>query len=204
MKERPIIFNAEMIRAILDGRKTQTRRVLKKQPLEILPMKVPNEWIGLMSREPNRGVVFKSKYGVPGDRLWVKETHWINQDEHLVCYRADNEMPEHVRACGEHWRPSIHMPRWASRILLEITDNRVERARDITIRDLIAEGAWDLPEDWDSGEALDYTAEGCSDPRPWSAWSRLWDSINAKRGYGLGVNPWVWVIAFKSVKGGAQ
>ena len=162
MKERPILFSGPMVRAILNGTKTQTRRVMR-----------PGERVEKM-------ILNKSPYGIPGDRLWVRET-WTGADDpahkHAVHYRADGE-----RAC--RWRPSILMPRWASRITLEVTGIRIERLCDITERDALAEGCVG-----DGHVTVDARA----------AFKLLWGSLNAKRGYGWDANPWVWVIHFKRI-----
>lgn len=173
MKERPILFSGEMVRAILDGRKTQTRRVIKPQgePYTIEDVDV-----------------LKCPYGIPGDRLWVRETFADLRGMgfgHKWAYRADTpegSESDRIRiGYGVRWKPSIHMPRWASRITLEITDIRVERVQDITYIDAKAEG-------------VEYE-KGYTDPR--EAFATLWNSINAKRDYGWAMNPWVWIIEFK-------
>ena len=207
IKERPIIFSTPMVRAILDGRKTQTRRVIKPQPEY-------NENEGFCWRGWATGIAFPGKrkdanfsdrcpYGTPGDRLWVRETFAETdtaEDSPVVAYKAggsiligrDHPNGNDFLLCGteserdidvEQWKPSIHMPRWAARILLEITSVRVERLQEIGENDALAEG---IP--W---RGLDHeTARG--------AFRELWDSINAKRGFGWGNNPWVWVIGFNS------
>ena len=173
MKERPIIFSGEMVRAILDGRKTQTRRVIKPQPLR--------DYAELRSRCP---------HGVPGDRLWVRETHGFLAEQ--VLYRADvpSDFEEYKKTAFwrvEKWRPSIHMPRWASRITLEITGVRVELVQRIGLGDITAEGI-----QADLGPAAHSTINDS-----YVRFIELWDSINAKRGYGWDTNPWVWVLEFK-------
>ena len=197
IRERPILFSGEMVRAILDGRKTQTRRVLSKQPLEIIPMKTPGLWTGLMSRDPNRGVVFKCKYGRPGDRLWVREAARVTAlcgNAAVVQYKADLSTINALRIPRSHaglptaqerenFYSGRFMPRWASRISLEITDVRVERVQEISVNDSRAEGS-----PWDEHGFR-------SEHRPW--FIETWNSINAKRGFGWDVNPWVWVIEFK-------
>ena len=151
MTERPILFSAPMVRALLAGTKTQTRRALRIQPLDVLPMNgehTGREWVGLMQREPEpKGVAFRCKFGVPGDRLWVRETtaEFIDYDYidgrevelgRDIVYRADGEdQKRHSK-----WRPSIHMPRERSRITLEIVSVRVERLQDISEADADAEG----------------------------------------------------------------
>ena len=182
MKERPIIFNTEMVRAILDGRKTQTRRVVKYKAY---------------TREGDPVYPHECPYGEIGDRLWVRET-WAYTDgggalvmggiietvEPQIVYKANGyKYSESLK-----WKPSIHMPRWASRITLEITDVRVERARDISYGDLCKEGF------------KTYGLSEKSEMLPASIWfQELWDSLNAKRGYSWKSNPWVWVIEFKPI-----
>ena len=198
MKEHPIIFSGPMVRAILDGRKTQTRRVIKPQP-EIVdkePRYRKNTWALWSDKIPKYkgGLIVSCPYGKPGDLLYVKET-WrpIASSEQLL-YRADIY---NVMAWDEFgkWHPSIHMPRWASRITLEITDVRVERVQEISEENAIAEGM--------QGDI--YGEDMGISPRVDSHSVRinfmdLWDSINLKRGYGWDVNPWVWVLGFKKEK----
>ena len=161
MKERGMIFNGEMVRAILDGRKTQTRRIMKAQPdtpefglRRIIESSIANE-IGMYfwSQEDARGIKARSKqfscpFGDVGDRIWVRET-WAEAGAgapDLKLYRAN--YPEHVPTHYENvppvdeirWTPSIHMPRWASRLTLEITGVRVERLDKISEEDAISEG----------------------------------------------------------------
>jgi hypothetical protein len=191
MKERPIIFSGDMVRVILDGRKTQTRRVIKPQP-KIIHALYPDASIEterIFRRGDQR---IHCPYGIPGDRLWVRETfchatltgYDARKDGGDYWYRATDE-----GLCDGPWKPSIFMPRWASRILLEITEVRVERVQDISEKDAGAEGAWRTP-------------AGCShysiEPPEFET---LWDSINAKRGYSWESNPWVWVISFRRIEG---
>ena len=193
MKERPILFSAEMIKAILDGRKTMTRRVIKDNCPFVTGAYFDEEterwyWTTGAERErlPTDRCLGKCPYGQPGDRLWVRETwlsyrhlHKNGRDEALLIYRADGEdLPKQAR--GTKWRPSIFMPRWASRITLEITAVRVERVQDIGDEDAEAEGlSW------------------CNAASPRDKFQCLWNSLNLKRGYGWDANPWVWVISFK-------
>lgn len=173
MKERPILFSAPMVRALLDGRKTQTRRVVKPQPTATREEAI---------RTYGKGGTFileagffgvRCPYGQLGDRLWVRETWGACAGSPV--YRADDNAtcPD-----GGRWKPSIHMPRWASRITLEVTGVRVERLQDISEEDAIAEG---VPEQ--RGD-------------PW-AFQCLWDSINgARERCSWAANPWVWAITF--------
>lgn len=162
MKERPIIFSAPMVRAILAGTKVQTRFVLG------------------------------CPYGQPGDRLWVREA-WARDDEDgQLMYRADVGRD----LCADAWRPSIHMPRWASRITLEVTAVRVERLQDISEADAQAEGVIPKWEPGCSGRLMD--AFGGFSFRPAaSAYAELWEQINGPGAWDA--NPWVWVVEFKRV-----
>jgi hypothetical protein len=183
MKERPIIFSGEMVRAILEGRKTQTRRVISKAiNADYLGMKDGTyQWLPL----DKNGHYISCPYGKPGDQLWVRETFAVMSDGEKtgVCYRIDGE--EQIdREQGERWTSPRFMPRWASRIMLVVMDIRAEMVRKISEDDAMQEGLWD-----------GNTSTG---PNDWhrQQFHRLWDSINAKRGYGWEVNPWVWVIEF--------
>ena len=227
MKERPILFSGAMVRAILAGNKTQTRRALKIQPLDVLPMNgdlTGKEWIGLKQKDPPKGLMFKCKYGEPGDRLWVRETHYLfgqwgkngvsksgKQKWKFVTYREQGakyqeEPPASVCKLKEHigWfkRPSIHMPRWASRINLEIIGIRVERLQDISEEDARAEGAsrtlWYFPNPKDEDSGINLHPYGLQISYR-SGFATLWDSINTERGFGWNVNPWVWVVEFRRV-----
>lgn len=250
MKERGMIFNSEMVRAILDGRKTQTRRIMKVQP-EPSKSRPGDFWFSSKKLEsmvhisdfaPGNSPIADyhlfiqehcCPFGAVGDRIWVRETWALLGNEDGCCvdwndnlckgdektaariYRSSCEQrpgdyglwsipdnaywkphTENEKFEGA-WRPSIHMPRWASRILLEITDVRVERLNDISQEDAQAEGM-----------ALTGWRPTYSDPdsggevwTPYDNFARLWESI-----YGEGswkANPWVWVIEFKRVEGGA-
>lgn len=194
MTERGMIFNAEMVRAILDGRKTQTRRPIKwKQTrfTEIGEREDGSKWPWSEDAEHACDFWHPCPFGAVGDRIWVRET-WarynIDQNSHDIAYRATTpeDWPEEGR-----WRSSIHMPRWASRILLEITDVRVERLNAISEEDARAEGIID-------GGCLN-----CGEPEPdaTDAFAYLWQSIYGQESWKA--NPWVWVIEFKRVEGGA-
>lgn len=204
MIARPILFSAAMVRALLSGAKTQTRRALKKQPLDILPMegdKAGREWIILDQREPEpKGKVIHCRFGVPGDFLWVRETHAIvgNVDPGWVLYRANGYESE----CRRHrfdspppeseitWKPSIHMPRWASRLTLRITNVRVERLNDISEADARAEGV-------SFGNITDQTT-GEIDRDAIEAYEKLWESINGPRSWAR--NDWVWCLSFEVIR----
>lgn len=191
-KERPILFNAEMVRAILDGRKTQTRRIIKPQPVWDTAFTGKE---GLVLGEnvwsPDEYANYATcPYGQPGDRLWVRETfaEGLCTDSTLA-FRATHKPIDLAEGWDEKikWRPSIHMPRWASRITLEITGVRVERLQDISDKDARAEGA--------SSVSFPVTENQRSDIDRFRA---LW---NLTYGAGAwGENPWVWVIEFKRVE----
>ncbi|HFF8969403.1 hypothetical protein [Serratia marcescens] len=177
MKERPVIFNGEMVRAILDGRKTQTRRALnwKRQPYtEMAERDDGSLWPWAEDGERGGDIWFSCPFGEVGDRLWVRET--FGDCGNRLVYRADTE--DGAASQVKRWVPSIHMPRWASRITLEITGVRVERLQDISEADAIAEGGTKhFNIDW---------------------FGPLWASI-----YGVdswNSNPWVWVIEFRRVE----
>lgn len=201
MAERPILFSAPMVRALLNGSKTQTRRVVKPQPHHGPVGQMVNlgdaDWAmddGDLSGQ------WRCPYGVAGDRLWVKETYsgphalrelppreWLvgAPFQPGIWYWADGNPTD-----GDWTRPkpSIHMPRWASRITLQITDVRVERLQDISEEDAVAEGVC-----------------GSGDPEVWppcakAAYLDLWDEINgADEAKAWVSNPWVWVVAFERV-----
>lgn len=203
MKERPILFNSEMVRAILDGRKTQTRRLLKPQP-----DLVGNCWkwknCAWTAEEPYCLVhnmldpVSLCPFGQPGDRLWVRETWCVHpyalegadKDEDMIVYRAND-----YRLVDSEftWKPSIHMPRWASRITLEVVNVRVERLCSISHEDALKEGVWPGETPYND-ELIDEFKTPAQ-----KLFAGLWNSINGKRGYAWDTNPWVWVVEFKRV-----
>ena len=185
MKERPILFSAPMVRAILEGRKTQTRRVVKSN----WDAKDDDNWPMVMDED---GLWFRQAcpYGQIGDRLWVREAFFIDEGKGSVRYRASG----HVSPFG--WKPSIHMPRWASRILLEITSVRVERLQDISEVDALAEGITESQIDTElkAAEEMDQV-----EPNPARCCFRyLWEDINGIESWAD--NPWVWVVEFKKVE----
>lgn len=211
IKERPILFSAPMVRAILEGRKTVTRREIKtrmrsadtsfelhqQQDGSWRPMHTFDE--SCMDDQGTEHPIL-CPYGKPGDRLWVRETCLINdfrdggvpEAERADCqiiYRADGTPDWEGEEELIRWRPSIHMPRWASRILLEITDVRVERLQDITRADIRAEGLQCPPE-----LASDDVSPNYRDWYP-AAWRELWEST----GGDWETNTWVWVVEFKRV-----
>ncbi len=202
-----MIFNGEMVRAILDGRKTQTRRPLKwKQTrfTEIGEREDGSRWPWSEDAERVCDFWHPCPFGAVGDRIWVRET-WAEAGAgapDLKLYRAN--YPDHVpthyenvpKAEDVRWTPSIHMPRWASRLTLEITGVRVERLRSISQADAIAEGA---PPSHPSIDAVsrDYGYPDFS--RSW--YGQTWQSIYGEESWNA--NPWVWVIEFKRVEGAA-
>jgi hypothetical protein len=196
MKERGILFSAPMVRAILAGTKTQTRRVVRG-PIEYLGPSGGQDdlsswgWFfdgqdqhgymvlarGMNERFDNGFISIPCPYGVPGDRLWVRET-WRGEGPSTVQYRADGGDVGTLK-----WRPSIFMPRAYSRIDLEVTEIRVQRVQEITEEDAYAEGI--------SG--------GDSMGDPVGEYAKLWDSINGKRAPWAS-NPWVWALTFRRVR----
>ena len=202
MKEHPILFSTPMVRAILEGRKTQTRRVIQPQP-EIIIRPIDDKCNEVIWSDSKRvlsiggggdvlGACVRElcPYGYRGDRLWVRETFaycpgdvYVYRSDYLYDVDSESAMTINMKT-GEtmplRWRPSIHMPRKASRLTLEIVNVRVERLQEISEEDAISEGFRNLATDTARGD-----------------FSYLWDHINAKRGFGWDVNPWVWVIEFK-------
>lgn len=229
--ERPISFNSEMVRAILEGRKTQTRRVVKPQPFLDTSMKHTMfiggtvwmkgkkfaDWAHCI-KNPNSMIQF-SPYGQVGDRLWVRENfryencdwdldHW----ETLVFYTVPDPSVDQL-VSRQKWLPSpevepfgffdgwdepVKMPRWASRITLEITDVRVERLQDISEQDAMAEGVQLDAQEFHRWKA--YGAETSVFALPRLSFRSLWNSISKKRDFCWEKNPWIWVIEFKRVK----
>ena len=226
MKESPILFSVEMIRAILDGQKTITRRVIKPQP-DVQGWQhatLQPDSFGTWSYPAGAGGRWKCPYGRSGDGLWVREAWrvgaWsVNNGGFAVDYKADNSCRKEWLHCEDdnvwmrlwkqstydaikmfgsgdqtwepgkspcRWRPSIFMPRWASRIALEIVSVRVERLREISRDDCVREGLPPIT---------------CGDPERAMRvkFSTLWDSINTNRECGWDLDPWVWVIEFKRI-----
>lgn len=209
MTIRPIIFNGEMVRALLDGRKTQTRQVLKPQP-EYRGgygcMHDPEEW-GWEDECGNHAPVTshrpRGQNYAPGDLLWVRETWaksgfgWGNESRlGRKHYRAD---PDHGwQPCWGPWKPSIHMPRWASRLTLRVTDVRVQRVQKISEGDAEAEGC--SASGWSPSPADPDNVTGAESLSARDAFTRLWNSIYAKRGTGWDANPWVVAITFDVIR----
>lgn len=205
-QERPILFNGAMVRAILEGQKTVTRRMVKHQPDVPVTDAIPQrdyphgpatvDWYwrpqhGHLNGVPSNSWDFKCPYGQPGDRLWVRETFAAYGDKKMAAihYRADR--PHHVGQKGMGYKPSIHMPRWASRIILEITDVRVERLQDISYESARAEGVRNHP-DIESGkvEGTILTSK--------ALFECLWCDTYGDDSWDA--NPWVWVVEFKRLE----
>ncbi len=205
MKERPILFSTPMVQAIQKGEKTQTRRT---PSLEKINNTLPSDVLGprwgydgtnvhgdhlffdvyaaSAGHEPPDCIeVVRCPYGVPGDRLWVRET-WRSYEFGGTYYLADEPWNK-----GAGWKPSIFMPRHLSRITLEIISIRVQRIQEISEADCCAEMG--CPAEWPGPGPEPYKR----DLR--GAFQILWDGINAKRGYGWDVNPWVFAIEFRRV-----
>lgn len=218
-KERPILFNSEMVRAILDGRKTQTRRVMRRQPDAVERFKHGEETTDTDAQYAvlrcyntpkffkgcNSGWFADAKYKTPfnefnvGDHLWVRETFAVvpesayrhsqivqtispDDAEKAAIYKQNFNLS----SSGLKWKPSIHMPRWAARILLEITKIRVERLNDISEADCLKEGI---------GSPL---LRDCKKPK----FMDLWKSVYGEAAWDE--NPWVWVVEFKVIEGATQ
>lgn len=234
MKERPIIFSESMVRAILSGAKTQTRRVVKVRCHSICEGDDGKLWPWSEDAELAEDFWHPCPYGQPGDRLWVREKwrigawdedrgavaidyfdgprrEWIEVPDPTLDGELFNRLwqqsTDDARAAGLtpdddgryrwapgespcRWRPSIHMPRWASRITLEITDVRVERLQDISTVDALAEGVNVHPDHHGKPRSSLYS--------PVQAHADLWEQINGPESWAA--NPWVWVIEFKKLE----
>jgi len=206
--ERPILFSAPMVRAILAGQKTQTRRVVKPQP-ELAQLLTHSGWSAWFD---GHGRPLRNPYGQPGDRLWVREAwaqNWnqlsdTRMDRSYV-YRADGEGRAQDNGTDLPWRPSIHMPRAASRLSLEITGVRVERLQAISEVDARAEGVERI--DIEFGMRLrtpHWRAYGNEDTQycisPEASFQALWRSINGTESWDA--NPFVWAVEFKRLEAG--
>lgn len=212
-RERPILFSSSMVRAILAGSKTQTRRVTKPQPGEHI---WTDSKTGLLMTDIKHkygaSTAIICPYGQPGDRLWVREAwrpNWTIEHGHVIEFAADNAVQCFNGCCNDMqviepgyswltsnydcylkpWRRSIHMHRWASRILLEITAVRVERLNEISGADARAEGCPDKYVDGAEIASMDAMS------REW--YGQLWESINGAGSWSA--NPWVWCLTFKRV-----
>lgn len=208
MKERPILFSGPMVSAILDGSKTQTRRVIKPQPSMLTGMwywvckKLAAGYLHTDTEAMIRLMKPFCPYGQVGDQLWVRETHaivpwtaYLRSDGVQQTRRPNDNHDAAIYKAGwnhckpSRWRPSIHMPRWASRIQLEITGIRVERLQDISEADCFAEGC--------AGGHGSIPGYGYN-ATPYEHYKWLWESINGTASWGA--NPWVWVVEFKRIK----
>jgi len=234
MSEKPIIFSAAMVNAILDGRKTNTRRlngldIINQTPDRYSFVGMTDDlgypaskgflWAGFKHTDAESPHYIKCPYGKGGDRLWVRENHqyydWTEDGDPHMRYQADgavmyrefhkltDDQMDRIdtiwaelsreenykidrRASDKKWRPSIHMPRWASRIDLEITGIQIERLQDISEEDAKSEGAEH------SSIGITYRTSFCI----------VWDSINQKQGETWKDNPWCWVVQFKRIQDG--
>lgn len=234
VKEKPILFSGEMVRAILAGRKSMTRRVVKPQTA-ILTDSLARS-LDVRPPDNENAPVIPCPYGSPGDHLWVRETFYCDDYRYpsaparelleAIEYRASHYCADWEAGCpctDSAWRPSIHMPRWASRITLEIVSVRVERLQEISEVDAWAEGLFQIGDDL----ATPMNVCVCDEPNlrsgmafaehvgpPWytyagnprEAFENLWDGINNPHQYcaedapnGWDANPWVWVIEFKPI-----
>ncbi len=228
MVEHPILFSGPMVRAILEGRKTQTRRVIKRPP-------VPYEWptdgpqFAFLAKDypslKKMGHIavglqhnaWVCPYGSVGDRLWVRETwayhlsadreksvqEWVKEEAsegrlHLD-FRASGHMQTGCGGAAGRWRPSIHQPRWASRILLEVTEVRVQRLNDIDDDDALAEGLKDTLQ-WGDETVKEnrYEVGDIKSSDAIECYALLWDSINGEGSWDT--NPWVWAVSFRRIQ----
>jgi hypothetical protein len=247
VKARPIIFSAEMVKAILEGRKTQTRRIIKPQPAMVDDLSIPNvayaggemvKWFG--KQAPNTYQKIHCPYGEVGDKLWCRETftqYRANTPEEMaitnqawddfrtgkkdlisaahsipaatgerqVLYAADfGDWAKNVD-CDIKWTSPIFMPRWASRITLEIVGVRVERVKGISPLDAIAEGIERLDADTPfradfANQWRDYSGQEYYFNSPIDSFHSGWNKINGKKaGCDWASNPWVWVLEFRRV-----
>ena len=228
MKERPILFSGAMVRAVLSGAKTQTRRLLRWRPREEgINLQFSGLSLGCYNcDDPASGYVLRSRgagscwndrtwpahcpYGAPGDRLWVREAfaysvkdpdsfhepgEYSAETHDIVCRATSDNTGEwehyedgNRTRCAPPWRPGIHMPRWASRITLEITEVRVQRLQEIGGYDVLAEGV-------DNGKSNPTMGVRWQNMQR-TAFEELWNSINGKRAP-WSSNPWVWAVSFR-------
>ena len=201
MKERPIIFSGESIRAIRERRKTQTRRAVKPQPPKWKPAEINGSftWRDASDHFRRNLSIYDCPYGQPGDRLWVRETWRVSPP--YDSYRAGElgpncrpvwyaATPNRAREAtdGGRMRPSIHMPRWASRLTLEILKIRVERVQEINVQqhDEVLREGWPWGKQWPKRPVVADFAE-------------MWDQIHANHGFAWDANPLVWVIEFRAL-----
>lgn len=212
VKERPILFSTQMVRALLEGRKTQTRRVIKPQPPESISTLVVERFhptvVDRDGEEVPGDEIFgacdldgqwgrECPYGQPGDLLWVRETWLPRFGNRGALYKADYHEIEAAGVAGLYsdkgWKPSIFMPRWACRIALEIEQVRAQRLQEINWIDCLAEGFGPAP-----GAHPVKSRETDGDrSRCVKAFLSKWDALNAKRGFPSSSNPWVWALTFR-------
>lgn len=197
MSERPILFNDAMVRAILDGRKTQTRRPCRVDSAGNHPGACPHSktgWAWQLSNLDCRCKSVACPFGNPGDTLWVREAWNDDWCDHVI-YRADGGSAREAGYAREpRWRPSLHMPRSASRLTLRVTGVRVERVQDISEADAKAEGVepWHIADLGPDGEPHDGPSRAYR-----MGFANEWHAIYAKQGLGWGANPWVWAVTFE-------
>lgn len=214
MKERPILFSGPMVKALLSGAKTQTRRIVRDMAEVPAIGSAPAApyWPGVLSKKipgkisavPPAEFVARCPYGVPGDRLWVRETWGLHIHGDFTCWNRDSikgrtaddllcswqvAYAADATSVYDYWRPSILMPRWASRLTLEVVSVRVERLQDISEADAQAEGVTLSTAHSPDGSPAHYETHR-------ERFARLWDSINGDRALWAS-NPWVWVVEFK-------
>jgi hypothetical protein len=186
VKERPILFSTPMVKAILEGRKTVTRRVVKGRPLEWLqPCMFTPEFVADQGNN-------NCPYGQPGDILWVRETFSQVAEDRFI-YKVDGDK----HPLDWPWKPSIHMPRAACRLRLEILSITVEKLQDISEEDAIREGIEPQPAFENIPQWKDYTNNGCTTGWPCVSFASLWQSINGKESWDA--NPFCWVINFRKL-----
>jgi hypothetical protein len=223
--ERPIVFSSPMVRAILDGRKTVTRRVVKPQPvfdgkLWRLHDAGWSERVTQVPVVPGHSLHTHCRFN-PGYRLWVRERHWYRESDMMTAYEDGNlcchpssrlgakkiisdeplrdDWPNNAKCFGFVCKPSIFMPRWASRITLEVVSAGVARLHEITEAEAIREGIDQLSWQCTGDIFLSCDPEGGSTREPLRAWRWLWDRINGKK-FPWASNPWVWRIEFRRIE----
>jgi len=203
MKEKQILFKADMVNAILSGNKTVTRRLINPQP-KLGENIFKSDWhpFDFVSSTEQKGIYKKHTCPYDAPELWVRETIYEDMvgSESLVRY-ADGQKLNKNWHTTRSYCPSIFMPRWASRIQLKVLNIKVERVQDITYRDAVQEG---IEREWD-GTAFWYKNYSGGLPSmfkedPVRSFETLWNSINKKRGYGWDKNPWVWPVEFEVIK----
>lgn len=203
MNTKPIIFSGPMVRALLAGNKTQTRRIMKPQPDDDARITMgeigTSRGVAYIGNAMSGGIVTRvpCPYGKPGDYLWVRESWADAADASARAFDCGTFWPQYRATSHEslvtRWRPSIHMPRWASRLTLHITDVRVERLQEINEEDSKAEGVESRAYPAADGGWIAY------DDGKWAdGFAALWESIHGAGSWNQ--NPWVWVISFRVIK----